>query len=84
MQGLRPPMPPMQFPIRPPAPPNANVHVPTNPPPDIDGARHGAPRLPGTSQSKDERPPHGQPPNSNVRPRLPIPHYKGIFNFDKS
>lgn len=86
LQGIRPPIPPMQFPIRPPPPPppSVNVRVPTNPPGDRpDGTQLTGPRLGGTGQNSDEH--HStrvQPPVTNVRPQLPIPHYKGIPNMN--
>lgn len=75
LQGLRAPMPPIQFPLRPPAPPNTNIRVPTNPPAEPDG-----PRLAGNGQTADEhRPALAQPPIPKVRPQVPMPHYKGTL-----
>ena len=82
LQAIRPPMPPIQYPIRAPPPPtNANVIVPTNPPTEHNnGPRHTGPRLGGHSApSTDEHHSSLAQPQITNPPAVPLQQYTGLL-----
>lgn len=73
--GMRPPMPPIQYPVRSSTHVSANVHVPTSNLSDTSGH---APR----KTSDERRAAIVPPPIANVRPHIGITRYKGtLFDF---